>query len=473
MKITKKDILWLLSPLIIVLYTCLHILFINIGEATLIEIVPILCLSLLAGIVVILLIKFLLKDNRKVVFLSSIIFIICANFKSLELYLNKIIPWYEILYWHLLLIVIFIIFNLIIILKSYTLKELININKVIISVFIILLVSDIVFSIPKYANLINNLNTIETTSTIERGKELTEKPNFYYLIFDEYGGYENLKYFMNFSNDEFYNLLKEKKVNVSYSSRNKDIMTMKVVADLVNLKNITTDEITYLESVKLRENPPLVNLFKQHGYKFNKLTNDPIGEKSLPDYQVKIVKTTLDTPAGIILQETIFYPFIIKKSDKYHNNMLRLLSYLNESVGLEKNGLLSIAHFNLPHLPFIFNENGEKNPPYMYQELENEQIYLNQLKYVNKVIGNFIDLIRKKDPGAVVLIQSDHGCRLVLQRNTYLGQRKPTKEEIEYMKSVLNILYYKGEKVNIEGLSGYETLNLVVNKILGLNMVNK
>lgn len=109
----------------------------------------------------------------------------------------------------------------------------------------------------------------------------------------------------------------------------------------------------------------------------------------------------------------------------------------------------------------------------MYQELENEQIYLNQLKYVNKVIGNFIDLIRKKDPGAVVLIQSDHGCRLVLQRNTYLGQRKPTKEEIEYMKSVLNILYYKGEKVNIEGLSGYETLNLVVNKILGLNMVNK
>ena len=313
MTITKKDILWLLSPLIIVLYTCLHILFINIGEATLIEIVPILCLSLLAGIVVILLIKFLLKDNRKVVFLSSIIFIICANFKSLELYLNKIIPWYEILYWHLLLIVIFIIFNLIIILKIYTLKELININKVIISVFIILLVSDIVFSIPKYANLINNLNTIETTSTIEKGKELTEKPNFYYLIFDEYGGYENLKYFMNFSNDEFYNLLKEKKVNVSYSSRNKDIMTIKVVSDLVNLKNITTGELTYLESVKLRENPPLVKLFKQYGYKFNKLTNDPIGEKSLPDYQVKIVKTTLDTPAGIILQETIFYPFIIKK----------------------------------------------------------------------------------------------------------------------------------------------------------------
>ncbi len=475
MKINREiinKIIEILSSFFIALYPCLYMYFNNIGEAFFLDIVPISIIFMTISAILLLLGYFLFKNITKAIFCSNVILFLLLNFKSIEDFLNSIYSGFY--YWHVIIIIIFIVISIIILLIQYNFKELKNINKIFTFIFAFLIIFTFATSLPKIIKMHNLYNTYQDNVTVISKVESnsSNKPNFYFLIFDEYGGPENLTYFMQYDNRDFYNNLEKSNVNVSYTSRNKDISTIAVIVDLVNFEFISNSSITTHESMLLSNKAKLVQLFKEHGYKFNKVTNDAVGKGFEIDYSSadSNIKSTTETAYGMIINATIFYPLNFNISDNYVDNLQSQLSYMYDSIKLEDGGVFTFGHFNLPHLPFVFDEYGNINPNYLYRDIENSETYLNQLKYTSKIIEKYISLIKEKDPKAVVLIQSDHGCRLVQQRNAYLGQRAPTQEEIEYMKSILNILYYQGEKVDISGLSGYDTLKLVVNKILNTNI---
>lgn len=468
----KSKIVEPVSSLMLILYPCLYMFFNNIGEAHFVDILSITVIFIGIGIFLFLLLYIFLKEISKTVFTLNIILFIFFNFKMLEDSINSI--FHSFYYWHMIIIYLFIIINVILLFKQNTFQEISRLNKLVAVVYSILLCISIGQAVPKIIDLKSKKQEIQNSEnqlmTSREGNTFEDKPNFYYLIFDEYGGPENLKYFMNFDNKDFYSKLEKMGCNVSYTSRNNDIVTAKIVADLVNLKKVSYDGMTNQVSQEYRVNPPLIRLFKEYGYKLNKITNDPIGSATLIDYQNKLEKATTETAHGMIIGNTMLYPINFNISDNYVNNLNKQIQYMYDSIKLESNGILSIAHFNLPHLPFVFDKNGNKNPNFMYRDVVNDEVYLNQLHYTNIIIEKFIKKIIENDPTAIVLIQSDHGCRNVMHRYEYLNETKPNNEQIKYMKSILNILYYKGEKIDIENLSGYDTLKLVVNKILNVDI---
>ncbi len=373
-----------------------------------------------------------------------------------------------------MIIVVFVVISTILFLKHHNIKELKNINKIIAFTFIVLIGVDVALAIPKYIELFKSLSfqqseEVANTNTNTQIKELSEKPNFYYLIFDEYGGYENLKDSFNYDNSNFYDELKKYGFNVSYTSRNKSYATRREIPDLFNLKHVTHEKIKQAEYLELVKQPYMLQLFKQYGYKINLVTaKRSIGSKMEVEYKNTGEQKPFESCMDMILQATIIYPFITNTTSVNQKQLLLDLQYLDDTVAISKNGVLTVAHFGLPHFPFLFDKDGKPNPVYKYQDFLHDEVYLNYLQWTNSRIIQFIQKIVEKDVNSVVLIQSDHGARGLLYKHQFFNQPEPSKEKVESMKSILNILYYKGEKIDIEGLSGYATLDLAVSKILGI-----
>lgn len=460
----------ILAPFLVALYTCFEVYFNNIGEAVITDIGPIILVLTLVVSLMIVIFMMIFKNIYKSVFAATMVTLVSLNFKSIIDIFQPLLP--NFYYWHFILFFIYFICLLTYILRKYQFKEIGNINSILSIVFAFFILYSTVIAFPKIIDLNKKLKNLETTDITVKTNipDVSEKPNFYYIIFDEYGGYENLKYFFNYDNHDFYEKIKNLGFNVSYSSNNRAIHTVKVVPDLVNLKFIVNDNTSVKEAKILLKNPVIVQLFKNNGYKLNKITNDDIGIDNNPEYLLQEDKESYESVWTVIMKNSFLYPSFMQVPDGYIKNMQNSLAYLFYSVGIEKQGILSIAHFNLPHNPFIFDKNGNINPPYLFYEYNDNNVYLNSLEYVNNIILDFIKLIKDEDPNAVVLIQSDHGARPALHKHLILSTDAPSKEEIEYMKSIVNILYFKGEKIDIEGLSGYDTLKLVVDKILNTNI---
>ena len=84
-----------------------------------------------------------------------------------------------------------------------------------------------------------------------------------------------------------------------------------------------------------------------------------------------------------------------------------------------------------------------------------KSLYLNQLKYVNDLYGEcsgwtFYKMIRN----AIIIIQSDHGVRYPYHMMECYGTPEyDATIETPYMQNILNCVYYKGEKLDIESMT--------------------
>lgn len=118
------------------------------------------------------------------------------------------------------------------------------------------------------------------------------------------------------------------------------------------------------------------------------------------------------------------------------------------------------SYFRCPHVPFYFRADGSMRRTEQYYSWRNPNVYIGQLKYMTTHLMHVIDVILNSDPDSVIVIQSDHGMR-------YKQLKFPTKAKKsrndQYF--VLNLVYYRGEILNIEGLSPINTLRTVLTKL--------
>ena len=72
------------------------------------------------------------------------------------------------------------------------------------------------------------------------------------------------------------------------------------------------------------------------------------------------------------------------------------------------------AHFLIPHQPYFFDSVGrEQNIANLENDsvLRNKSLFISYLKYANKKIAAFTDMIAANDSSAIIIIMSDHGFR--------------------------------------------------------------
>lgn len=457
----------ILSMVFITIYPPLYMYFNNVGEATFMDALPITLVfigltALFFGIFYI-----ILKDITKAVFSTNILVFLSLNFKKIE---DLLIPLNEhIFYWHIVLLVLFLVVNIVIILKQFNFKEAKNINILIGLVYFTLLMLVIIPAIPNIVKYSSNKSssTSSTDDTITSSTLNADKPNFYYFIFDEYGGYENIKEFLGFE-DELYDDLSDLKINYSKTSHNKDWITMMVIPDLMNLQYVSFYGMVYKDMEPVMENPTLFRVCKSAGYKINILSEWKIFNKEYADYAFYTAYGTgMETLKDFVLKETIYYPVReLESTDKLVQDKLLLLDELKNSYKLGKEGMCTIGYVALPHSPMIFKSDGSINDKSMYQSRDTD-ILAEQQKFTAKKISEIVHEIVANDPNAVILVQSDHGTRFKWMKFFVSHINEPTKEEYKLMTNTLNVLYYKGEKVDIEGQSGYQTLNETVQKLFG------
>jgi len=410
------------------------------------------------------------------------------NFSLIRLPLQAIYPFRGILILAALLLVNVGLF--IIILKKVTQNSAQKINIIIAFVFFTLIIYNGVMAIPTIYRKMTHIRSENTDIHVNEQISTQNLPNIYYFIFDEYSSTKAIKRYYDYENTMLTDFFNRNNINYSENSNNRTPFTEPVIADLLNLRGVATEEMTHAELIDYIRNPYIYSLVLEHDYKINTASYvDFLNESQstfkftevLYDYSGDVEIRTL------ILNNSIFYPIStrivatldrlrgIEIEDDYsrHKNIiLSQFDYLSNSYDLTNSNLFTLAYFPFPHAPFLFDENGGMTPGQDRDNWQNMNAYLGQYIYCTKLIIETIESIIKNDPNSIIILQSDHSSRYLLHMHDRHGVPKTWlwDEEVVYLTSILNAVYYQGKELDIEDLSGTNTVIRVFNDVFGITI---
>ena len=283
------------------------------------------------------------------------------------------------------------------------------------------------------------------------------RPNFYFFILDEYARQDILRKYAGYDNAPFLDGLRSKKFNVSYSSRSTASTTRVSIGNSLYYSNAFRLDSETMAGIKF---PPLLDAFKRAGYVTYVFC--PVYRFAAGLTDVMLHSTASLTALSV--EKTVLEKSFLAYVQTSGNEEIRAdrLSLLKQAAAvIEKSApgpKFLFFHLLLPHEPFVFDENGGS---VSYENMNNwmdPKYYTGQLRFLSKKMDELADMILRSDPGAVVLMQSDHGAR------PFSGL-----SEGERLAS-FNALYLAGRQADIEGLSTINTLRLAMNQALGLKL---
>ena len=261
-----------------------------------------------------------------------------------------------------------------------------------------------------------------------------DKPDVYFLLFDEYPGYKSLEDSFGFKNDILYDKLKNENFTIVPTFSNysetpfsmSSIFNMNYINDLKRSGEIGQKDLQ--QRAKEIKNGMVFNIFTQLGYQvisysvFDVLDKKSIGGNSfilghnrlltdkifhnrfIKDIGWKFLNGKFSIPAF----QKLYFGEIKTYNEKVEEGFINALYHENKSPQFV------YAHFLIPHQPFFFDSIGrERNIAHLEDDsvLRNKSLFISYLKYANKKIAAFTESIAANDPSAIVIIMGDHGFR--------------------------------------------------------------
>ena len=468
------------SILLICFYPCAFMFFQNVGEARAVDMLPFFGIFLLTAAIAFLIADLFLRNMARAAILADLGILIVIHFTLICNGIKRLIPQFHNIY--------FLVFTGVILLGLLILFARKKPNMIIPCGLLAL-----VFGCLTVVNLFMALPTLISAATYQRpaaplDSQLAalqfhgEKRNVYYMIFDEYGGSENLIHYYDYDNEAFLGELEERGFSVSRTSRNTEsCWTVTLIPNMMNLDYVTDDSIPINNRLEWLEDPVLYRLFQQNGYQVNLINhNGFLGEEhcnllSQPQYD--------ETISDYLYENSIFcqipeLKWIIEREILHRGEHGPMESLQNVSQSLkdcwmqaQEQPTLTVSYFVSPHAPFLFDESGKATCPDAYYDWRIPELYLAKLEYTNQVILEAVDQIQRHDPDAVILLQADHGARTPGQLvNEFGGPWFDTEEEIPYMQSVLCCAYVPEENVSVSGETCINATRKVFSSVFGLNL---
>lgn len=272
----------------------------------------------------------------------------------------------------------------------------------------------------------------ETNSEILINKsKVIDRPNFYFLLFDEYAGRESMHNKFNFDNQAFYDMMK-KHGFIEWNSNSNYNHTTFSLASIVNQSYIQNIDFSkYIEDkhlvqgTSMTKNAQVADAFTSLGYNINSFSLfDVKNHHNIEDAPFALLHETLLTNkifhnkafsdiGGFFLKGKFKVKFIqewfIKPYRDYNPKVEKLLYNVLEQN--ESDPKFVYAHFLMPHPAYSCDSLGKATPVEDQLIPANKNMYISYLKYTNKKIEKFVSDIEKKDSNAICLILSDHGFR--------------------------------------------------------------
>ena len=457
-----KEIKQLLNPWIIPIatvigvsiYPVLFLYFNNADSASFVETLSTLITVVGISIALFLLLAFFMHSTIKGGLCGSIFMILVLNYKLVESVVRILSPF--LYYWHVAPICLLIASILTYIIhKKMLTSTAIMINSVTCLVIFTLIVMNGIIAAP---TIIKKQIAEKQAPQIEKLSEKVDEkymPNIYYFIFDEFSTIDFMKKYYNYDNTELEDQLSEIGFNISHSSRNESTMTENVTTDLFNLSYIVTDDMTSYEKRQLRVNNSVFHLLRENGYEIEAACAAPfygLEDVVTGSSQHKSVTIEGKTINDLIFDNTILYPFR-KEMD---NSIIKQLNWIINLNTQDRHNKFLLFHINLPHPPFILDYNGNLyNKP--TSDWQDKEKYLGQYVFTTKKMIEIAQKLVAEDKECIIFLTSDHSARASYSEETYFEHNDKIK--------CFNSVYYQGESIEIEGLSGVNTLRTVFNKL--------
>lgn len=306
------------------------------------------------------------------------------------------------------------------------------------------------------------------------------KSNIYYIILDEYSGLQNLRNYYEYDNQGFYDELTSRKFNISIESRNAEgYRTITLVPNMLNLDYVASEDMTETGKLKLFNEPYLVLLLKNWGYSINTCSYPSLLDNSMSDRSYGEREDFRDKAGYYCLKNSVYihvynwiYRHKLERDDgeSYGEEMIDAFNfYIDLSCSDEflDKPCFNLGYFQTPHAPFFYKNDGSLNDPDDYYNWKDHTNYLESLEWTNHVVLEVVDEILENDKNAIIIIQSDHGARLI--RHMWEIGEENEDDDTYYEHDIINCVYFHGNKLDIEGLSGLNTIRKVLNEEFGTN----
>ena len=296
--------------------------------------------------------------------------------------------------------------------------------------FIIFCVADGVLLVSKHYNY---KQTAVSNPLPFNASKVTQKPNVYFLLFDEYAGYKSLQDSFGFKNDSLYYFLRRQQFTELPVFSNYDftpfsmssILNMQYVPENYTKQSLTQPDIQHRFG-EIR-NARVFDVFKSLNYEIENLSIFDIkGHPALYEYNGlfpihaalltnKIFHNRLKKNIGWWLVTGRFAipalkDYYMKRKDGYNKEVEEAV--IKSATVKSTQPRLTYAHFFLPHGQFYRDSSGAFNPPEKILNLKylaDKSLYLSYLKYTNNIIKELVEQLNANDPNAIVIIMSDHG----------------------------------------------------------------
>ncbi len=310
--------------------------------------------------------------------------------------------------------------------KFYTTTFFLNI------LFIIYITIDLFGIAKKFIQQSEKVKTLYTANTNNFSKipDSLNKPDIYFLLFDEYASSISLKERFDFNND-IDSFFIAKGFSVQKKSRSNYNYTPFSIASTLNMgyldwiqPKMGVNRYDFLKCNPLILHNELLRLLRISDYEIVNLSMF-----ELSGSPAKINQSFLPIKTQMISEGTLFprlyhdFLWFFKRNKfiewimegegvfRHINNNEFIFTELKETSSQEnKKPKFIYAHFFMPHSPYFFDEEGKKqdNPTWMGSPIS----YLKYVRYTNKRIKELIsEILKNTNSQSVIVVLSDHGYR--------------------------------------------------------------
>ncbi len=315
-------------------------------------------------------------------------------------------------------------------------------------------------------------------------QKYVEKRDIYYIILDAYGRQDVLSESYNYDNTEFLEYLKSKGFYVASKSSSNYAYTHISLASTFNFEylNYLTDQfgkerraMDPVLSTMLHENEA-GRFLKSQGYQFINFDSGWHTTQTISTADVNIREGRFFSLFGktlgindfysVLLNTTALSPFIQETlADKARG---RILYNFAELAGLPylRGKKFILAHFTIPHPPYLFDENGKPVPEDKPGGFDKE-LDIKQLQFTNKKVREMIDkILARSNPKPIIIIASDHGPLIPGLED---WPKTPSKELVKKRMSILNAYYFPegGNDLLYDSITPVNTFRILFNYYFG------
>ncbi|MES2779994.1 MAG: sulfatase-like hydrolase/transferase [Bacteroidota bacterium] len=306
-----------------------------------------------------------------------------------------------------------------------------------------------------------------------------QKPDVYFIVFDEYASSQALKQNFDFDNDELDTFLRGRGFYIADKAKSNYAVTAFSIASTFNMNyfkdwNALMYPNDFPAVCAAMKNNTLFRFFKKEGYSIYNYSIFNFEEA--PSLYVDIERDLgMSAMLSYALTERVDFKLLINKLFKLKPyQQMGIIDVLHNVEEDKKNNTTApkffYIHILLPHSPFIFNKDGSLKSVFgmtSKQEMMGTDSYLDQLVYTNKIIKKFILRLQETKKKQIIIVEGDHGFR---NAQTYKGKKIPKTyyTQGEYFKN-LNAFYFYDQKYEAlyDSISPVNTFRVVLNNYFG------